>query len=257
MAPRFGPESSLFYLSSNGVGAGLWRLLAGEPNEIWPGSDEPLLESPAVSVAGDRVAVVSRRQGRPRLTVISADGTNPQPLADSITIQGAPTWSPDGKFIAAGGSDAEGAGLFKIPIDNGKPTCLVRGSAADPVWSSSNHVIVYVGPQSGFAPLVAIRDDDGSRVTFPDIQIPGGGRGLVRFMPDGNRLVYLRRDVGGPDDFWQLDMTTNHSQRLTRIAGGVQANTFGITSNGSSIVFDRPLGRSNIALIDLPKPASR
>ncbi len=102
-----------------------------------------------------------------------------------------------------------------------------------------------------------MRDDDGSPVKLPDIQIPGGGRGLVRFMPDGNRLIYLRRDVGRPDDFWQLDMTTNQSRQLTRIAGGVQASTFDITSNGSSIVFDRLLGPSNIALIDLPKPASR
>ncbi len=63
LAPRFGTDS-LFFLSSSGPGDGLWRLQNDKAVEIWKGSDEPLVESPAVSPLGDRLTVVLKRNGK-------------------------------------------------------------------------------------------------------------------------------------------------------------------------------------------------
>src|SRR5437899_1079018 len=133
--PRFGTDS-LFFLSSSGPGDGLWRLQNDKAVEIWKGSDEPLVESPAVSPLGDRVTVLLKRNGKLQLTLVSADGAAHRSFAPEINVRGTSTWSPDGKWIAAGGSDPQGAGLFKVPVDGGDPVRLVNGPAYDPVWSS-------------------------------------------------------------------------------------------------------------------------
>ena len=96
------------------------------------GADGVLSEPPAVSPDGSRVAVVVRQQGKRHLAIMSADGTNSRTLAPSIEIRGAAgqgtaDWSPDGAWIVAGGDDAQGPGLFKIPVDGGAPVRLVAG----------------------------------------------------------------------------------------------------------------------------------
>src|SRR5215467_4620110 len=98
LAPRFA-GSSLFYLSSRGTGDGLWRTRKGDIFEVWKGADGTLLEAPAPSADGQHVAVVLRRYGKSRLGLLSSDGAEMQNLGDSVEVQGAASWSPDGKWI--------------------------------------------------------------------------------------------------------------------------------------------------------------
>src|SRR5579872_1059077 len=124
LAPRFA-GSSLFYLSSHGTGDGLWRYDQGRAIEIWKGADNPLFQAPAVSPDASQVAIGLRSGGKLRLHLITADGANLRRIADDIEIQGAASWSPDGQWIATGGRDARGLGLFKIPAAGGAPTRIV------------------------------------------------------------------------------------------------------------------------------------
>jgi len=87
------------------------------------------------------------------LHCLSAEGGAIQALGDQMNVRGAPSWSPDGKWLAAGGSPQDGPGLFKIPIDGGAPVRLTRGAAMNPIWSPDGGLIVYAGPNvSAFAP---------------------------------------------------------------------------------------------------------
>ena len=140
LAPRLAGRS-LFYLSSQGTGDGLWRFEDGKAVEILKGSDEAMFEPPAVSADGRQLAVILRRDGKLRLHVLSADGGDLQSLAEPIDIDGSVCWSPDGKWIVAGGIDDRGPGLFKIPLDRGAPVRLIAGT----------------GPRSG---VVAVRRPD-------------------------------------------------------------------------------------------------
>ena len=96
-----------------GTGDGLWQVQNGQAFEVRKGADGVLSEPPAVSPDGSRVVVVVRQEGKRRLAIMSADGTNSRTLAPSIEIKGAvgqgtADWSPDGAWIVTGGRDARG-----------------------------------------------------------------------------------------------------------------------------------------------------
>jgi Tol biopolymer transport system component len=250
LAPRFGGVS-LFYLSSLGTGDGLWRLRDGQTTEVWKGVDGALLETPAVSPDGGRVAIVLRRSGKRQLHVLSSDGAELQPIAEGIVAQGSSCWSPDGKWIVTGGSDATGPGLFKIPLEGGSLVRLVSGPALNPVWSPDGSLIVYSGTNvSSFAPLLAVRPD-GSSVELPHITLRRLGE-HVRFSPDGKSLIYMQGLLAS-QDFWLLDLASMKSRPLTRLQNRAAMLTFDITSDGKQIVFDRLRENSQVVMIDLPK----
>src|ERR1700722_6480667 len=250
LAPRFG-GSSLFYLSSLGTGDGLWRFRDGQAAEIWKGADGALIETPAVSPDGDRVAIVLRRNGKPQLHVLSSDGAELQPIAEAIDVQGTSCWSPYAKWIVTGGSDAIGPGLFKIPLEGGSPVRLIAGQALNPVWSPDGSLIVYVGTNvSTFSPLLAVRPD-GTSVELPRISLRRLGE-HVRFSPDGKSLIYMQGLLAS-QDFWLLDLASVKSPPLTRLQNRAAMRTFDVTSDGKQIVFDRLRENSQVVMIDLPK----
>jgi Tol biopolymer transport system component len=251
LAPRLGGPL-LFFLSARGARDGLWKVEDGRASEVWRGVDGALSEPPSVSPDGRRLAVVVRREGKRHLSIMSADGTNAQTLAASIEIegaagQGAADWSPDGRRIVTGGRDANGPGLFIIPLDTGVPVRLREGSWVNPVWSPDGNLIVYAGRSVvGQVALLGVRPD-GTPVELPTVMVRPGG---YRFLPNGN-LVYLPRIQ--TLDFWLLDFATKQSRRLTSFSNQGALRTFDITPDGKYIVFDRSRQNSDIVLIELPK----
>ena len=253
-SPRFGGRA-LFYLSGQGAGDGLWRLQDGILSELWKSASDSLSEPPAVSPDGTRVAIIVRQEGKPRLLMMSADGTSPRTLAPSIRIQssgghGSADWSPDGAWVVAAGiHNEQGAGLFKIPVEGGAPERLVSGLVMNPVWSPDGDMIVYGGPVvGGQVPLLAVRPD-GTRVELPDVRTAlGGGH---RFLPNGTGLVYLPRTQSR--DFWLFDFATKTTRPLTRLSDHVVVSAFDLTPDGKEIVFDRLRDNSDIVLIERAK----
>ncbi|HEY9467045.1 MAG TPA: protein kinase, partial [Vicinamibacterales bacterium] len=253
LAPRFG-GTSLFYLSALGTGDGLWRTRNGEAAEIWRSDEGSLSEPPAVSPDGSQLAIVVRQEGKRRLVVMSSEGTRARTLAASLEIQGAgdqssADWSPDGGWIVVGARDAEGMGLFKIPVDGGPPVRLVSDEAISPAWSPDGKLIVYAGKLvAGQVPLLGVTPD-GAPVELPRVKAHiGGGH---RFLPDSTGLVYLPQNTSL--DFWLLDLAAKTTRSLSQLSNLGRLNTFDITPDGKHIVFDRLRESSDIVLIDIPK----
>ena len=251
LAPRFGGDS-LFFLSSRGSGEGLWRFGDGTVTEIWKGRKTALLEPAAVAPDGESVVLLLRKEEGWQLPLLSADGAVLQVLSRSVDARGAAAWSPDGRWIVVGGSEAGVHGLFKIPIDGGAPERIVDGEALNPVWSPDGSMIVYAGPQvEAITPLLAVRDD-GTPVELPDISLLVHGE-RARFLPDGSGLVYMSGALRS-QDFWLLDLATMESRRLTLLDQGAAMRTFDVTPDGKRIVFDRSSENSDIVLIELEPP---
>jgi serine/threonine protein kinase/Tol biopolymer transport system component len=251
-APRYG-GTSLFYLSSSGGGDGLWRYDNGQTVEIWKGSDGALLEPAAVTFDGRRAAVILRKQGKRTLYLLSADGGDVRPVGETIDVTSAAAWSPDGRWIAAGGDDGTGPGLFKIPVEGGAPIRLTKGAASNPAWSPDGSLIVYTGPiVSSLGPLQIVRPD-GNPVEAPPIQVRTGGE-RYRFVPGRQQLVYILGSVVSKASFWLFDLTTRKTRQLSNF-DSFGTRTFDITPDGKQIVFDRLRENSDLVLIDLPGKA--
>ena len=213
LAPRY-RRTALFYLSAHGTGDGLWRYHDGKASEIWKGSDGALDEPPAISPDGQRLVFTRRRDGRRRLTLMSAEGADAKALAASLEPRNAADWSPDARWIVTGGRDDEqGEGLFKVPVDGGAPVKLAAGPAANPVWSPDEKLIVFAGPQvGGTSQLMAVRPD-GSTVALPHLRVPPVRQQAHRFLPNGKGLVYAPL----PGDFWVLDLSSKKTHRVARL----------------------------------------
>jgi Tol biopolymer transport system component len=243
--------SVLYYLSSQGAGDGLWRFEDGKSVEIWRGTDSRLLQPPAVSADGRRVAIVTRNGGKRQLRLLTADGAESKSIAPEIDIDGSADWSPDGKWIVTGGNDGKGDGLFKIATAGGAPIRLTPKVGRNPVWSPDGSLIAYSGPNVFTqTPLLAVRPD-GSPVKMPQIRTHRDGERL-RFLPDGRGLVYLEGAGATPwQDFWLLDLKTMQTRRLTKLTNSAVIRTFDLTPDGKKIVFDRLSENSAVVLIDL------
>ena len=248
LAPRFAGKA-LFYLSSRDGADGLWSYRDDRSAEIWKGSDGTLLSAPAVSADGRTLAIALRRNQKLIWHVLTADGTQLQALSGDVDSRGAASWSPDGKWIVSGGSDSQGPGLFKIPIDGSSPVRLHSGPALDPVWSPTGNLIVYCGANVFTkVPLLGLRSD-GTPVELPAISVLRGGE-RARFLPDGSALVYMQNEAPA-QDFWILDLATMKSRPLTHLNASAAMRTFDVTPDGKRIVFDREKENSDIVLIDL------
>jgi serine/threonine protein kinase/Tol biopolymer transport system component len=273
-APRFGRDSSLFYLASLGGADGLWRLSGTHATELWKSNQGVVVGAAAVSPDGKRVCfpvrpslrsragpwlrsragpvLRSRAGGQARSTLYcsTAEGTGAQPIAESLDVRGAASWSPDGKWIAVGAREGPAIRVFKIPVGGGRPVRLVDSVSSNPVWSPDGAFILYSGTsRARSVPLRAITPD-GQPYPLPALSVDRVGDSY-RFLPDGKALVVK---LGGfrRQDFWLFDVVTGRRRPLTALRPGESLQRFDVSPDGKRILFERMRENSDIVLIELP-----
>jgi Tol biopolymer transport system component/predicted Ser/Thr protein kinase len=250
-APRFGPDY-LLYLSSMGTADGLWRFKEGAAAELWRSSEGAVVAAPAVSRDGTQIAFAVRVGEQSRLQVISADGTNLHPVAESLDVRDAPSWSPDGGWIAVCANEGGANPLFKVPLRGGAPVRLVEGVTLDPVWSPDGRYILYSESLGGSLLRVKAVTAEGRPFPFPELEARLGGN-RYRFLPDGKSLVVSLGKERHYLNFWLLDLETHRLRQLTNLKPGFDTRDFDISPDGKQILFDRVAENSDIVLIDLPR----
>jgi len=249
--PRFGPNFVL-YLSSRGGAYGLWRFKDGEATELWKASEGGLTSGPDISPDGRLLCFTVRSQGRGLLYVTTADGTNVRRLSESLDPRGAPSWSPDGKWIAVAADEGKTGRLYKVPLDGAAPVALADGLISNPVWSPDGRLIVYSERPRG--PTSVVKAVTPDRAPFPlPAEVTVGPRSEgYRFAPDGKSIVFLRGEFQD-QQFWLLDLATGRLRQLTSLKTTSWIRGFDVSRDGKQILFDRIRENSDIVLIERPR----
>ncbi len=250
-SPRLGPNY-LLYVSATGTSESIWKLANGTSIELWRGEGARLFGGPAISPDGQNVAFSVRQSGKTFLYVMKADGTNTRDVSDSLDLLGAPALMPDGQSITSGVDDRGFPHLFRLPIDGHYPTPLVREYSVDPAWAPDGRFVIYSGPDIGTTFSVKAVNDGAAAHPLPDLTLTRGARHLA-FLPGGQSLVFLRGEIKHKN-LWLIDLKTGAERQLTNISSDFDIRDFDISSDGSYVVLERVQERSNVVLLDLPRP---
>jgi Tol biopolymer transport system component len=246
-APRFGRDYIL-YLSSKSGADGLWMFKDGSATELWNGSEGALVAAPTISPDGAQICFAVLDHGRGRLYLTTSDGTNPHRIAEALDVSDAPSWSPDGKWIAVVAKEGQAQPLFKVPVDGGTAVRLVEGVNYNPVWSPDGRFLAYSAGRGGASKQVKGVTPDGQPFPLPELWVPSD---RYRFMPDGKALVLLQGERRRAN-FWLLDLVSGRHRQLTDLKAGPETRNFDISPDGKQILFDRYRENSDVVLIDLP-----
>jgi Tol biopolymer transport system component len=183
---------------------------------------------------------------------MQADGTNPRIVADSLELQGNPAWAPDGQSITSAAMDHGVPHLFRVPLDGRSPAVLVQEYSVDPAWAPDGRFVVYSGPDIGTTFSVKAVTAEAAEHSLPALTLTRGARHLT-FLPGGRALVFLRGEIQHKN-LWLLDLETGAERQLTNLSPDFDIRDFDISPDGREVVFEREQERSDVVLLDLPRP---
>ncbi len=250
-SPRLGPDY-LLYVSASGTSESIWKLVKGTGTELWRGQGARIFGGPAISADGRKIAFSVQQRGQTFLYVMQADGSNARVVADSLELQGAPAWAPDGQSITTAADDHGVPHLLRVPVDGGAPALLVREYSVDPAWSPDGRFVAYSGPDVGTTFSVKAVTADAAAHPLPVLTLTRGARHLA-FLPGGRALVLLRGEIQHKN-LWRIDLETGAERQLTNLTPDFDIRDFDISPDGREVVLERAQERSDVVLLDLPRP---
>ncbi|MGC2764552.1 MAG: hypothetical protein WB607_03515 [Candidatus Acidiferrum sp.] len=178
--------------------------------------------------------------------VMQADGTNARIVADSLDLQGAPAWAPDGQSITSAAGDHGVPHLFRVPVDGRSPALFVREYSMNPAWAPDGRFVVYSGPDIGTMFSVKAVTAEAAAHPLPALILTRGARHLA-FLPGRRAFVLLRGEIQHKN-LWLIDLETGAERQLTNLAPD-----FDISPDGREVVLERGQEHSDVVLLDLPR----
>jgi Tol biopolymer transport system component len=251
-SPRLGPDY-LLYVSATTTSESIWKLANdGTGTELWSGQGARVFGGPTISPDGRSVAFSVRQHGQTLLYEMQADGTNARIVTDSLDLQGVPAWAPDGQSITTAAAGHGVPHLFRVPVDGRAPNLIVPEYSVDPAWASDGRYLLYSGPDIGTTFSVKAATAEGAARPLPALTLTRGARHLA-FLAAGRALVILRGEIQHKN-LWLIDLETGVERQLTNLPPGFDIRDFDISSDGREVVLERVQERSDVVLMDLPRP---
>jgi len=194
-------------------------------------------QQPRFSPDGSRIAFTSDRGGGDNIWVMGTDGSGPRAItSETFTLLNNPTWSPDGRFIAARKhfttQRSLGTGEIWLYAANGsgggvalveRPNPQFQKELGEPAYSHDGRYI-YFSRNTTPGPIFEYAQDSNQQVfaieryeiaTGERTQVAGGPGGAVRPepSPDGRWLAYVHR-TGGRSRLFVRDLQSGAQRHV-------------------------------------------
>jgi Tol biopolymer transport system component len=245
--PAFSPDGSKIVFSSNRSGnIDLWALdrASGKLHQLTDDSADDW--DPAFTPDGESLLWSSSRSGNMEIWMAAADGSRARQVTrDGVDAEN-PTMTADGRWIVHASANDAKLGVWKIHPDGSNATRIVAGSAVLPEVSPDGRFALYLRLRGGGYVMRFVEVESGEPVGF-EIELPTRDRGVnavigrARWTPDGDAVVFVAHDLRGNyglflQDFVLGQDTLGSRRRLAGFSHDLNAESFGISPDGSSIV---------------------
>ena len=195
----------------NGMGLPLTRLTSGPWDDI----------TPALSHDGRQVAFASNRNGYWDLYLLDLPSGQLERLTDSPEYEAAPSWSPDGLWIAYEAYQDENLEILIQPVTGaGEPVRLTNQASADhsPAWSPNGRIIAFVSDRSGESEIWLADLDKAESERYQNLsRNPAGQDYHPAWSPDGQQLAWSGEQEGFHNLYlWEAE---NPAQPLKQVVG--------------------------------------
>jgi len=201
--------------------------------------------TPAISPDGQRIAFASNRTGYWDLYILDLASGQTRQITNTPTYEGAPSWSPDGAWLAAETMQNGNLEIAVFSTENleAPPIPLTSNPAADyaPAWAPQGRQIAFVSTRDG-----------GSDIFLADLDRSGEERytnlthtpQLIEDHPvwskDGKRLLWSVNsfDAESPNGIYLWD--SEHPARLPRWIGSGNWAAWNPENNALAVSLEYP-----------------
>ncbi|MCF6255250.1 MAG: Tol-Pal system beta propeller repeat protein TolB [Gammaproteobacteria bacterium] len=238
--------TSVAYVTAAGVGKArrysLWIADAdGYGPQSMMRSREPIL-SPAWSPDGTRIAYASLEDnGHQAVFVQNIASGHRDKVSAHKGINGAPSWSPDGKSLAVTLSKDGNPEIYVIDLTGKKQRRLTRHWAIDtePTWTPDGKTIIFTSDRGGRPQLYQVPSKGGKarRLTFE-----GKYNAKASVSQDGKKVAMIHR-AGGKYRVAVMDLKSGNLRVLT---DGSLDESPSFAPNGGMIIYATSAGRRGI-----------
>ncbi len=216
----------------------VWVSRDGQVSPVDPEWRGEIGARPTLSPDGLRVALALGQPGTRQLFVKQLDQG---PLQRVTTQASAPTWSPDGKFLAYTGP----SGLRRVPSDGSGPPERVTTAGGSPEYSRDGTWLVFqraadiVGLRTGgdTTPVVLVSDPD--------------GQSAPALSPDGRWIAYTSNETGNFHVYVRPFPDTRAARHQVSVSGGIFSRW---SRAGNELFFVDPVGIQLMSVTVTPGP---
>ena len=242
-------EGRIAYASLASGGRELWVVDAdgSHPRQLTSNADLQFFSTPSSCPDGS-IVFASGAIGSADIWSIDQDGGNRKQLTREGT-NGAPSCSPDGKWVVFNSSRGGDYTLWRVPLRGGTPEQLTDYASTYPVVSPDGKWIAfneYTRPGTNKIGLIPFSGGKPVR-TF---DYPGailGGYPIIRWTQDGRDLTFLR-DQQGVSNIWAQPLDAGPQRQVTDFAAG-QIFNFCWAKGGQQLALARGSQTSDVVLI--------